>query len=188
MPVSPIDYGRYGNQEMIAVFEEEHRHALWLLIEATVAKKQAKLGLIPPDAAEDIERTAKPGIVTLSRTMEIESTTRHDVAALFEAIAEKCKGEGVKWVHFGLTSNDVKDTALALQLKDAFGVILPQIDKLCKSLAARAQDTTDIIAVGRSHGQHAVPITYGLRFAVWLDEILRHRERLTEARERAIVG
>ena len=188
MPVSPIDYGRYGNQEMIAVFEEEHRHALWLKIEATVAKMQAQLGLIPSEAADDIERTARPEIVTLSRTMEIESSTRHDVAALFESIAEKCKGEGARWVHFGLTSNDVKDTALALQLKHAFETILPQVDQLCRSLADRAQETIDIVAVGRSHGQHAVPITYGLRFAVWLDEVLRHRQRLHEARGRVVVG
>ncbi|MCK5152677.1 MAG: adenylosuccinate lyase, partial [Candidatus Thorarchaeota archaeon] len=150
MPVSPIDYGRYGNQEMIAVFEEAHRHALWLKIEATVAKMQAQLGLIPSEAADDIERTARPEIVTLSRTMEIESSTRHDVAALFESIAEKCKGEGARWVHFGLTSNDVKDTALALQLKHAFETILPQVDQLCRALADKAQDTIDIIAIGRS--------------------------------------
>ena len=147
MPVSPIDYGRYGNQEMIAVFEEEHRHALWLKIEVTVAKIQAQLGLIPSEAAADIERTAIPEIVSLSRTLEIESSTRHDVAALFESIAEKCKGEGARWVHFGLTSNDVKDTALALQLKQAYETILPQVDQLCRSLADKARDTIDIIAV-----------------------------------------
>ncbi|MDF1537505.1 MAG: adenylosuccinate lyase, partial [Candidatus Thorarchaeota archaeon] len=91
-------------------------------------------------------------------------------------------------VHFGLTSNDVKDTALALQLKSAYKILLPQVDLLLEALAVRANESADIVAVGRSHGQHAVPITYGLRFVVWLDEILRHRERLVEARKRAIVG
>ncbi|MHA1771484.1 MAG: adenylosuccinate lyase [Candidatus Thorarchaeota archaeon] len=188
MPVNPIDYGRYGHPDMIAIFEEEFRHSLWLKIEATVAQVQAELGMIPRQAAEDIQNTAVPERVTLERTMEIEAETRHDIAALFEAIAEKCKGPGARWVHFGLTSNDVKDTALGLQLKAAFDVLIPQIDALGEVLARRAEETVDLIAVGRSHGQHAVPITYGLRFAVWLDEIRRHRERIISARERAAVG
>ena len=82
MPVSPIDYGRYGHPEMVEIFEEERRHSLWLDIEATVAEVQAELGLIPKEAAKDIRKTAKPDIVTLERTMEIESKTKHDVVAL----------------------------------------------------------------------------------------------------------
>ena len=113
MPVSPIDFGRYGHQDMVRIFEEENRHSLWLKVEVAVAKAQAERGIIPKDAAKDIEKTAHPSIVTLDRTMEIESKTRHDVVALFEAIAEQCKGPGARWVHFGLTSNDIKDTALA---------------------------------------------------------------------------
>ena len=188
MPISPIDYGRYGNQEMVRIFEEERRHALWLEIEAAVAEVQAEMNLIPKDAAQDIKKTATPGIVTLERTMEIERDTRHDIVALFEAIAEKCEGPGARWVHFGLTSNDIKDTALGLQLKEAFEVILPQIDILCKALLKRAQETQDLLAVGRSHGQHAVPITYGIRFSVWLDEIRRHKKRIHAARESNAVG
>ncbi len=188
MPVCPIDYGRYGHPEMVEIFQEAFRHNLWLRIEATVARVQAEMGLIPQQAADDIEETATPEIVTLERTMEIEARTRHDIAALFEAIAEKCKGPGARWVHFGLTSNDVKDTALGLQLKAAFDMLIPQIDKLCEILAARAKETVDLIAVGRSHGQHAVPITYGIRFAVWLDEVRRHRERILSARTRSAVG
>jgi adenylosuccinate lyase len=120
--------------------------------------------------------------------MEIESKTRHDVVALFEAIAEQCKGPGARWVHFGLTSNDIKDTSLGLQLKEAFEILLPQLDALGNTLSKRAKETEDLIAVGRSHGQHAVPITYGLRFAVWLDEIRRHKLRLRAAQERSVVG
>ena len=188
MPVSPIDYGRYGHSEMIEIFQEEKRHSLWLEIEATVAEAQADLGIIPREAARDIRETAKPDIVTLERTMDLERATRHDVAALFEAIAERCKGEGARWVHFGLTSNDIKDTALGLQLKAAFNVIVPQMDCLCDALLRRAKENQDLIAVGRTHGQHAVPITYGLRFAVWLDEIRRHRQRITNAKMSASVG
>jgi adenylosuccinate lyase len=188
MPVSPIDYGRYGHPEMISVFEEEYRHSLWLKVETAVAKAQAERELIPEEAAKDIEKTATPDIVTLSRTMEIESKTKHDVVALFEAIAEQCKGPGARWVHFGLTSNDIKDTALGLQLKRAFEILIPQLNALGEALSRRAKDTEDQIAVGRSHGQHAVPITYGLRFAVWLDEIRRHKLRLLEARNRSVVG
>ena len=188
MPVCPIDYGRYGHPDMVRLFQEEYRHSLWLRIEATVAEVQAELGLIPSDAAEDIVETARPEVVTLERTMEIEARTRHDVAALFEAIAERCRGPGARWVHFGLTSNDVKDTALALQLRAAFDVLIPQVESLMDTLAERAEETVNLVAVGRSHGQHAVPITYGLRFAVWLDEIRRHRLRLLAARERATVG
>jgi adenylosuccinate lyase len=188
MPVNPIDYGRYGNQEMIEIFQESYRHGLWLKIEAAVASAQAQLGIIPKDAAKDIAATAIPSMVTLERSMEIERETRHDVAALFEAIAEKCQGPGKRWVHFGLTSNDIKDTALGLQLMGAFEVLMPRIKHLSKTLARRAQETVDLLCVGRSHGQHAVPITYGIRFAVWLDEITRHYQRLVQAREMAVVG
>ena len=188
MPVSPIDYGRYGHPEMVAVFEEEHRHSLWLRIEAAVATVQAEMKLIPKEAAADINKTAKPEVVTLERTMEIEKRTRHDVVALFEAIAEKCEGPGSRWIHFGLTSNDIKDTALGLQLKAAFDILLPQIDILCDSLLKRAKETQNLIAVGRSHGQHAVPITYGIRFTVWLEEFYRHRQRLLRAMESTGVG
>ena len=188
MPVSPIDYGRYGNPQMVQIFEEEHRHALWLMVEKTVAKAQAELGMIPKDAAEDIMENANPETVTLARTLELEERTRHDVAALFEAIAEKCNGSGARWVHFGLTSNDIKDTALGLQLKAAYEVLLPQVDLLARTLATAAQKTKGILAIGRSHGQHAVPITYGLRFSVWLDEVMRHRERLVASSKTAAVG
>ena len=188
MPVSPIDYGRYGHPEMIEIFQEERRHSLWLEIEATVAEVQADLGIIPKEAARDIRKTAKPDIVTLERTLELERQTRHDVAALFEAIAEKCESEGARWIHFGLTSNDIKDTALGLQLKAAFDVIVPQIDRLCDVLLRKAKENQDLIAVGRTHGQHAVPITYGIRFAVWLDEIRRHRQRIMNAKMSASMG
>jgi adenylosuccinate lyase len=188
MPVSPIDYGRYGHPEMVRVFEEEHRHALWLEIEAAVAEAQAEMKIIPKGAAADIRATAKPNIVTLPRTMEIEKETRHDVVALFEAIAEKCKGPGARWVHFGLTSNDIKDTAIGLQLKAAFAVLVPQIDALCMALIKRAKETQDLVAVGRSHGQHAVPITYGIRFSVWADEIRRQKKRALAARESTAIG
>jgi adenylosuccinate lyase len=188
MPVSPIDNGRYGHPEMVAIFEEEYRHGLWLKIEAAVAQAQASKGLIPEEAAKDIENTAKPDIVTLARTMEIEGKTKHDVVALFEAIAEQCQGSGARWVHFGLTSNDIKDTALGLQLKGAFEILMPQLDELGAALSRRAKETESLVAVGRSHGQHAVPITYGLRFAVWLDEIRRHKLRLQAARNRSVVG
>jgi len=188
MPVSPIDYGRYGHPDMVTVFEEEHRHSLWLRIEAAVAKAQAEMGLIPKEASADISMTAKPEIVTLERTMEIEKITRHDVVALVEAIAEKCQGPGARWVHFGLTSNDIKDTALGLQLKAAHDVLIPQIDQLIDSLLKKAKKTQDLIAVGRSHGQHAVPITYGIRFTVWLEEVRRHLNRIQYAKESTVVG
>ena len=188
MPVSPIDFRRYGHPEMISIFEEEYRHALWLQIEASIAKVQAEMGLIPKEAVKDIEKTATPDVVTLARTMEIESKTKHDVVALVEAIAEQCKGAGAKWVHFGLTSNDIKDTALGLQMKRGFEILLPQLDMLGKALSRRAEETVHLVAVGRSHGQHAVPITYGLRFAVWLDEVRRHKLRLIAAQSRSCVG
>ncbi len=188
MPVCPIDYGRYGHQDMVRIFEEEFRHEIWLRVEATVAQVQADMGIIPSEAADEIVSVANPKTVTLDRTMEIEARTRHDVAALVEAIAEKCDGIGARWVHFGLTSNDVKDTALGLQLLAAYGILLPEVDALVSSLSRRAIETQDLIAVGRSHGQQAVPITYGIRFSVWVDEIRRHSERLREALKRTAVG
>lgn len=188
MPVCPIDYGRYGHQDMVRIFEEEFRHEIWLRVEATVAQVQADMGIVPSEAADEIVSVANPETVTLERTMEIEARTRHDVAALVEAIAEKCQGTGSRWVHFGLTSNDVKDTALGLQLLAAYGILLPEVNALVSSISRRAIETQDLIAVGRSHGQQAVPITYGIRFSVWVDEIRRHSERLREALKRTVVG
>jgi len=173
---------------MVRIFEEEYRHAMWLKVEKTVAMAQANLGIIPEEAAFDIKSTARSEVVTLARTKEIEKRTRHDVAALYEAIAEKCERTGARWVHFGLTSNDIKDTAKALQMKASFEELLIQIQSLGKTVIKRAEETAGLLAVGRTHGQHAVPITYGLRFAVWLDEIRRHFERLTSAKKRANVG
>jgi len=186
--VNPIDYGRYGHPDMIRIFEEENKHSLWLEVERAVASVQGELGIIPDEAARDIENAATPEQVTLDRTKEIEKRTRHDVAALYEAIAEKCDGPGARWVHFGLTSNDVKDTAKALQMSAACDELLVQLEKLGKTIIKRAEETTDLLVVGRTHGQHAVPITYGLRFAVWLDELRRHVERLVSAKKRASVG
>jgi adenylosuccinate lyase len=188
MPVCPIDYGRYGHPDMVRIFKEEFRHGNWLRVESTVAQVQADMGIIPNEAAEEIAAIADPETVTLERTMEIEARTRHDIAALVEAIAEKCEGVGARWVHFGLTSNDIKDTARGLQLLAAYGVLMPELDALSSSLSRRAIETQDLVAVGRSHGQQAVPITYGIRFSVWVDEIRRHAERLCGAMRRTAVG
>ena len=123
MPILPIDTGRYGSLEMRHIFDEENKLQKWLDVEAAVAEAEASVGDIPKEAADDIAKNANTKAVTLARTKEIEKETRHDLMSMVMALTEACKGEGKKYVHYGLTSMDIEDTTTALQFKDAFDII-----------------------------------------------------------------
>ncbi len=188
MPILPIDTGRYGSPEMRMVFEEDAKLQRWLDVESAVATAQASLGIIPTEAAEEIGKRAQSDIVTVERTKQIEKETNHDLMAMVLALTEKCSKEAGRYVHYGLTSYDVEDTATALQFRDAFEIIESKLEQLKGVLTSLVKEHRDVLMPGRTHGQQAGVITLGLKFAVWLEEIRRHEQRLEQVRERALVG
>lgn len=185
--VTPIDTGRHGTVEMRKIFEEEARVQKLLDVEAALAWAHAEVGDIPRKDAEKIAAMASTKYVKLSRIKEIEREIKHDVASLVRALAEVCGPSG-GYVHLGATSYDIVDTANALQLKDALGLIEKKLDAFEKVLAEKALRYRNTLMMGRTHGQHALPITFGFKFAVWMREIARHIQRLKQCRERMLVG
>lgn len=187
MPILPIDTGRYGTPEMLEVFEEENWVQRMLDVEAALAWAHGEVGDIPKEDAEKIVEMASTNYVRVSRIKEIESEIRHDIMALVRALAEVCGSSGA-YVHLGATSYDIVDTARALQLRDAVNIILRKLDALELTLMKAAEKYKKTIMIGRTHGQHALPITFGLKLAVWMREVSRHIERLNECKKRLIVG
>lgn len=187
MPILPIDTGRYGTPEMKRIFEEETRVQKMLDVEAALAWAHAQVGNISKKDAERIMVSALLERVKLSRIKEIEHEIRHDVAALVRALAE-ASGPSGAFVHLGATSYDIVDTANALQLKEALELIELRLDNLHEILRGKAQQYKETLMIGRTHGQHALPITLGFKFAVWMCEISRHIQRLKGCEGRVIVG
>ncbi len=186
MIVSPIDY-RYGREEVKRIFCEEQRIHYLLMIEAAASQAEAEFNLIPREAFESISNAVKSGKVKVERIKEIEKETKHDMMALIRALGE-VSGSGSSYVHFGLTSNDIIDTATALQLKDFYSVLVDDLLELQDSLVNLVEKYSDAIMIGRTHGQHASPITFGLKMSVYLSEVNRHIERVKESRKRVIAG
>ncbi len=187
LPILPIDTGRYGTLEMRKVFDEENRLEKMLEVEAALAWAQSEIGGIPRRDAEKIVEMASTKHVKLSRVKEIEREIKHDVMALVQALAEACGPSGA-YVHLGATSSDILDTATALQLKEALNLIEKKVDDLESILIKRAEQYKKTMMIGRTHGQHALPITLGFKFAVWTREAARHLQRLHECKGRLIVG
>jgi adenylosuccinate lyase len=184
MSVHPIEF-RYGTDEMKAIWSEERKLHYLLRVEVALSKAEADLGVIPKEAADQIEEAAAK--ITLTRVAEIEERIHHDMMAVVEAIAEKIQADA-DFVHYGATSNDIIDTALALQLSDSSKILKSKLVRLRNILVNLADENKDRVCAARTHGQIAVPTTYGLRFAVWAMEIHRHLQRLLEARRRIEVG
>jgi len=187
LPILPIDTGRYGTPEMLEIFQEEKWVQRMLDVEAALAWAHGEVGDIPREAAEKIVEMASTKHVQVSRIKEIEREIGHDVMALVKALAEVCGPSGA-YVHLGATSYDIVDTARALQLRDAVDIILRKLDSLELILMKAAEKYKETIMIGRTHGQHALPITFGLKLAVWMREVSRHIERLNECKKRLIVG
>ena len=187
MPILPIDTGRYGTAEMRRIFEEENRLQRYLDVEAALAWAHAEVGNIPREDAQKIMEMASTRYVKIERVKEIEKEIRHDVMAMVKALAEVC-GKSGAYVHLGATSYDIVDTATALQLKEALNLIEKKLTELEKILIEKAEEHKETIMVGRTHGQHALPITLGFKFAVWMKEISRHIQRLRECKKRILVG
>jgi adenylosuccinate lyase len=186
MAVHPIDY-RYGSEEMCRIFEEEARLQRLLDVEAALARAHAKAGNIPQNAVDIISKNAIAEKVKLARVKEIETQTYHDLMAVVKALAEVC-GDSGKYIHLGATSYDIIDTANALQFKDGLRIVEKDLLDIEARLLELAKENINLVAVGRTHGQHAIPITYGLKFAIWAREVRRHLNRLSEGKNRFFVG
>jgi adenylosuccinate lyase len=184
MAIHPIEY-RYGTPEMKHIFSEEHRFRCIIETEIAIAQAEGEVGMIPREDADIIAKNAHGA--SLQRAKEIEDEIHHDMMAIVKAVSEVC-GEAGRWIHYGATSNDILDTATGLQLRDALDIIETKLKQILDVLLNRAEQTKDLICIGRTHGQHGVPTTYGLRFAIWASEIGRHIERLKQMRPRVCVG
>lgn len=175
---------RYSLPEMEKIWSEESKFEKWLAIELAVCAAWAELGRIPLAAVQRIKAKVR---LDLNRIKEIEKTTRHDILAFVRAINETL-GADSKFIHLGLTSSDVKDTALALQMRDAVDLIINDLGRLNKVLAAQAAEYKETIMVGRTHGVHAEPVTWGLKLAIWYQEVKRHLARMKGVRETINTG
>jgi len=175
---------RYTNPEMGRIWSERRRYETWLEVEMAAADAMAGAGIIPAEAARDIRER---GGFDVARIEEIEAATHHDVVAFTTAVAERV-GPSARWLHFGLTSSDVIDTAQALQMIEASDVVLAGIDSLRDAVRARADEHRHTPMIGRTHGVHAEPITFGLKLLLWWAELGRDRRRVAAARENVRVG
>src|ERR1700719_1074246 len=175
---------RYTHPEMGRIWSDQRRYETWLLVETAAAEAMAAAGLVPNEAARDIRER---GAFDIARIEEIERTTQHDVIAFTTAVAEHV-GPSARWLHFGMTSSDVIDTAQALQMREACDVILRDLEQLAEAVRDRALEHRRTPMIGRTHGVHAEPMTLGLKLALWCAQIGRDVERVRRARATVSVG
>src|SRR5437870_4791606 len=175
---------RYTHPEMGRIWSDQRRYETWLLVETAAAEAMAAAGIVPADAARDIR---EHGAFDVARIEAIEKVTQHDVIAFTTAVAEHV-GPSARWLHFGMTSSDVIDTAQALQMREACGLILADLDALGDAIRERAVEHRRTPMIGRTHGVHAEPMTFGLKLALWFAEIARDVERIRRARQTVSVG
>ena len=184
--INPIET-RYRT-EIANLFTEEKKLENWLKVEAVLAEVHAELGNIPKEAADEINRKSNLKYVKLERVKEIDKEIHHDLMAMVKSLAEQCEREAGKYVHLGATSYDIEDTATALQLREALHYIKSSLLELLKVLIKLTEEKMNLVCIGRTHGQHAIPTTYGMRFGVWAYEISRHLDRLIEVLDRISFG
>lgn len=175
---------RYAREEMKAKWTQQAKYDAWLKVELAAVKAWNKLGLVPDEDCKKIVENAK---FDVERIDEIEKVTRHDVIAFLTSVSESL-GEESRWVHYGMTSSDCIDTAVALQMKDSLEVVIEDVKMLMESLKKRAYEHKMTLMVGRSHGIHGEPITFGLVLAIWYDEMRRNLENLQQAMDVISVG
>ncbi len=175
---------RYAREEMAKKWTMQAKYQAWLDVELAVVKAWNKLGLIPDEDAKKIIENAR---FDIDRIDEIEKETKHDLIAFTTSVAESL-GEESRWFHYGMTSSDTIDTAVALQMRDSLQLIIEDVKMLMESVKKRAMEHKMTLMVGRSHGIHGEPITFGLVLAVWYDELKRHLENLTQTFEVISVG
>ncbi len=169
---------------MERIWSDENKFNIWLQIEILAVEAHSKLGLVPEAAVEEIKRKAK---FDLNRILEIEKKVKHDVVAFLTNVAENV-GESAKYIHYGMTSSDVLDTCLAVQMKQAGEIILDGLERLAQVLKKKAIEHKYTVMIGRTHGVHAEPVTLGFKFALWLEETKRNIERMKKAVENISYG
>jgi len=175
---------RYTHKDMGAIWSEQRRYETWLDVELAATDTLAALGVVP---AADARTLREKAAFDVARIDEIEQTTQHDVIAFTTAVAERV-GPAARWLHFGLTSSDVVDTALALQMRQACDLILVDLDALADAIRKRADEHRRTPMIGRTHGVHAEPMTFGVKLAIWYAEVERGRRRILHARDTISVG
>lgn len=183
MTISPFEE-RYRT-EMNDVFEEQNKIKKWMAVEIALAKAHAEMGTIPKDAVKKIEDGSNK--VKIERVHEIEAEIHHDLMAMVKALTEQ-SGDAGKYIHLGATSYDIEDTATALIFRDAIGILEKRLINFSEVLRTLAKKHKKTVCIGRTHGQHAVPTTYGLKFAIYYQECLRNIERLDELKKRIYIG
>ena len=192
MPASAYDSfyfrDRYGSPAMRAIWDDRAMVQRWLDVEAALAAAEAELGLVPASAAREIARRARVDLIDLAAMKREFDTTWNPVMPLVNALRAVLRPSAARWVHWGTTSKNIIDTALALQIKDTYAVVGGEVDAIAAELARLARQHRDTVMAGRTHGQHALPVTFGYKAAVWLDEVLRQKERLEASRPRVLVG
>ena len=174
---------RYTRKAMGDIWTDENRYKIWLKVELLACEAMAKMGKIPKEALQNIKKAS----FSVKRIEEIEAETKHDVIAFLTAVAERV-GPDARYIHMGLTSSDVLDTSMAFLMKQAGALILKDCERLLGIIRKRAFEHKDTVMVGRSHGIHAEPITFGLKLAVWYDEMRRNQERFERAVETISFG
>lgn len=175
---------RYAREEMSSKWTQHARYAAWLEVEKAAVKAWNKLGLIPDD---DCEKIVKNATFSVERIEEIEAVTKHDLIAFNTSVSESL-GDESRWFHYGMTSSDAVDTGVALQMRDSLEIIIEDVKMLMESIKKRAYEHKLTLMVGRSHGIHGEPITFGLTLAVWYDEVARHLKNLEETMDVISVG
>ncbi len=180
---------RYTRPEMASIWSEENKYRQWLEVELATAEALAQTNDVPPEAARLLRKHAG---FDLERIQEIEREVKHDVIAFTTAVSESLaaadQAAASRWLHYGLTSNDIVDTAQALMVRSASDLILSGINNLAAVLKTRAFEFKDTVQIGRTHGMHAEPITFGLKLALWYDEVQRNLTRFSAAAEGMRVG
>ena len=187
MAIHPIEF-RYGTPEMKRIWEAENKLQRMLDVESALAQAEGRLGIIPQEVADEIKSKANTKYVTLKRVDEIEAETNHDIASLSKGLSEQCKNGAGEYVHFGATSNDIVDTSNSLLLKDSIEVLKEKIERLTKITLKLAEENKSKVCIGRTHGQHALPTTYGMKFGLWADELHRQYVRLLNAEKNVCVA
>ena len=180
--------GGYTTVEARRIFCDLRRYQHWLDVEAALALAQAELGIIPHAAAENIQQNARICLLDLDGIRKGLQLTNHSLMPLLEALRKVCDTEAGQFIHFGATTQDIQDTAQVLELRNVFSVVERDLHNIISLLIQRARQYRDLVTIGRTHCQHALPMTMGLKMAGWLDEVWRNLERLEQVKERVLVS
>jgi len=175
---------RYSLPEISRIWEDENKYRIWLEIEILACEAQAELGIIPLEAVKEIREKAR---FDVQKILAIEETVQHDVIAFLTNVAEYV-GPSSRYIHFGMTSSDILDTTLAVQMKQAGELILKKLEELKEILRLQAIKYKNMVMVGRTHGIHAEPITFGLKLALWYSDTLRSIDRMKKCHRNCLCG